>query len=240
MDKQHILAEIARTADQNGGVPLGRARFLQETGIRETDWSGVHWARWSDALAEAGYPANQMNAALDDDYLLEQYAAFAHELGRLPVEAELKLKRKASPTFPSHNTFRRLGSRREFLLKVADYSRGRDDLSGVAHLCEVKASELPAESGSASGDDDSDFGFVYLIQSGRYHKIGKSNSVGRRERELAIQLPEKSRTVHVIRTDDPAGIEAYWHVRFASKRKNGEWFELTTADVKAFRRRKFM
>ena len=83
-------------------------------------------------------------------------------------------------------------------------------------------------------------GFVYLLKVTKYFKIGRSSSFERRSREFAIQLPEKAETVHVIRTDDPVGIELYWHRRFESKRKNGEWFELSAPDVKAFKRRKFM
>ena len=81
---------------------------------------------------------------------------------------------------------------------------------------------------------------MYLIKSGRFYKIGKTNAAGRREYELDLQLPEAVSTIHVIRTDDPGGIEAYWHQRFELKRKKGEWFDLTAADVVTFKRRRYM
>lgn len=83
---------------------------------------------------------------------------------------------------------------------------------------------------------DSKVGEVYLFKSGRYYKIGKTIDTVRRGNELRIQLPEKCVLIHSIKTDDPSGIEAYWHRRFESKRMQGEWFDLSSADVKAFKR----
>lgn len=52
--------------------------------------------------------------------------------------------------------------------------------------------------------------------------------------------PEDLELIHAISTDDAHGIEAYWHKRFAEKRRGGEWFELSADDVRVFQRRRFM
>ena len=73
---------------------------------------------------------------------------------------------------------------------------------------------------------------------GAIYKLGRSNAVGRRMYELRIQLAERLELVHSFETDDPEGIERYWHDRFAAKRSNGEWFSLGPEDVAAFKRRR--
>lgn len=89
-----------------------------------------------------------------------------------------------------------------------------------------------------SGEEEA--GCVYLAQSGQHFKIGRSNTLEDRIRTLKIQLPEKLVVVHHIKTDDPPGIETYWHRRFADQRKNGEWFELSPEDVEMFKARNVM
>jgi Meiotically up-regulated gene 113 len=241
VQKDYILAEIARTARENGGEPLGVKRFYNETGIKQTDWAGRYWVRWSDAIIEAGFPANQLQAAFSDDCMLEKVASLVRRLGHFPVKNELLMHRRTDDALPHHATLaRRFGSRRQLAERVLEYCKnagGCEDIIAICRrLCDGSP-KIPLSLGRASLNT---FGDVYLLKCGRSYKTGHSNASGRRERELAIQLPEKSKIVHVIKTDDPCGIERYWHQRFDSKRKNGEWFELSAEDVAAFRRRKFM
>jgi hypothetical protein len=239
ISKKYILQEIKRTTELNGGKPLGRKRFETETGIKESDWSGKFWVKWNDILRDAGYIPNQLTRPHDIEALLNNYAGFAQELGHLPVKAELQLKRRSDPTFPSHNVFCRFGTKSQLVKILLEYCQSHEGYNEVILMCKeyVPENEKTAELTTRQVES---FGFVYLLKSGRFYKIGRSNDAGRREYEIALQLPEKVKKIHVIRTDDPVGIEEYWHKRFAVKRKNGEWFELNAADVAAFKRRKFM
>jgi hypothetical protein len=171
--------------------------------------------------------------------MLSQYIGLVRELGRVPVQAELEMKRRQDNQFPSAKTFRRFGGKADLIRRAAEFSRANGHMDTL-EICEVASKATAEAEVDEPAPDDFEIGYVYLLKSGRYYKIGRTNAIGRREYEIGLQLPEKASTVHILKTDDPVGIESYWHRRFADRRKNGEWFELSPADVKAFRRRKFM
>jgi hypothetical protein len=105
-------------------------------------------------------------------------------------------------------------------------------------MCKVViGAQPPARDGNQEART---LGDVYLLKSGRHYKIGRSSRSAQRGQRLAAQLPERANLIHVIKTDDPPGIERYWHKRFAQRHKKGEWFDLTCEDVTVFKRRKFM
>lgn len=238
VSRDYLLAEIRRTAEANGGIPLGKRRFQSETGIAEHDVLR-YWPRWGDAVSEAGYARNLLQDAYDDEHLLGLLADETRRLGRFPVAAELRVRHTEDPTFPDAKTFQNRWHRGEQVAQLVGFCAERPEYADVLAVVEplmiTRQTAAPSPRVAAVT-----IGEVYLLRVGRHYKIGRTNSFGRREYELAIQLPERATTVHVIKTDDPVGIEDYWHRRFAAKRANGEWFALTSDDVAAFRRRRFM
>ncbi len=237
MDKQFILDEIKRTAKENDGVPLGKTSFQKQTGIKPYDWLGKYWLRWGDALKEAGFAPNTFSVAYPDEFLLDKLCQLTKELGHFPLNAELKLKINSDNTYPSSTVFERLGNKRTTLLKLIEYAKlhNYNDIIELFKLPDAKSdtSEAPRKDKEISGS-------VYIIKSGKYYKIGRTNATGRRRYEIELQLPEKAKLIHEIKTDDPVGIEKYWHDRFDKFHANGEWFSLTLEEVNAFKRRKFM
>jgi hypothetical protein len=239
--KDYILAEIRRRAQENGGQALGRMRFSKEAGIKESEWLGRFWTKWSDAVAEAGLSPNTFQRAYSTAELFEPLMSLVLEIGKFPTGAELRMKARNTPNFPSHNPYEKYGRRglADVLLRYCEENQGRAE---VITICKQVLMVSPNEASGANLEPQGeiDYGDVYLVKFGRYFKIGRSNHLGRRSYELGLQLPEDPKTIHSIRTDDPIGIEEYWHKRFKDKRKNGEWFDLTSEDLNAFKRRKFM
>lgn len=131
---------------------------------------------------------------------------------------------------------RRFGSVIQLRAKAKRWAEAHNSFADVANLIPEVEEVQPAMPilESTTGD-----GYVYLLKSGSHYKIGRSDNVEKRIKQINISLPEEVSLVHVIRTDDPSGIEAYWHRRFGDLRANGEWFKLSTSEISAFKRRKF-
>ncbi len=230
-EKEEILEAIRRTAKQNGGRPLGEQRFKRETGLKS--WM-KYWARFGDAQKDAGFAPNQLQGAYDDDFLLRKVANIARRLKRFPTYREIGIERQDDPELPDKKTFCRLGSKHDLATKLIAFCEIRGNYGDVIALSEpiLKTDNRT----QTDADGITQIGEVYLFRSGRYYKIGKTKDTVRRGQELRVQLPEQPNLIHSIKTDDPSGVEAYWHKRFASKRKGGEWFDLNASDVKAFKR----
>jgi hypothetical protein len=208
--------------------------FERETGISESAWFGRYWARWGDAVAEAGFTPNTKKQRHEEQFVFEKLAQACRHFGRMPVAMELRLYKKIDTEFPNEKTILlTFGGKANLVRRFAEWVNGKQGYEDVAAMVSPDAIEEPEHTETARE------GLVYLIKSGSHYKVGRSDEIERRVKEIRVALPEAATLVHAIRTDDPAGIEAYWHRRFGSKRANGEWFRLSASDVAAFKRRKY-
>jgi hypothetical protein len=221
-------------AKARGGQPPGARLFKSETGIRESAWRGVHWARWSEAIAEAGLEPNTAPPKLTEQFILEKIAEAFRHFGKIPSAMEFRVYGRTHKGFPNKSTIlRAFQSKENMLCRLAEFANANRAYSDIAAMLVDMA---PATESDERTTRD---GLVYLIRSGAYYKIGRSDQLERRVKEIRVALPEAAILIHSIRTDDPSGIEAYWHRRFDNRRAKGEWFKLTNADVTAFKRRKY-
>ena len=231
--KQDILEAIRQTAKQNDGKPLGSDRFQKETGIGVYDWNN-YWAKFSDAQQEAGFTPNLLYTAYDNEFLIEKVISKIRKFGKYPTFGELQVEFNKDADFPFHALRRR--KQNEFIRKIIEYCNKKTGYNDVINICKPIIEKLDKQEKPEDIKGNEKIGEVYLAKSGHYYKIGKTKDSVRRGQELKIQLAEELKLIHSIKTDDPSGIEAYWHNRFEAKRKQGEWFDLNSADVKAFKR----
>lgn len=229
--RDYIIDQIGRVAKKIGRPP-GRRVFERETGIRMPEWYGVHFRSWGEALREAGYQPNEKNEKFSSELILRKYAEAVRHFERIPAEIDIRMYSRNRKDFPGHSTFsNHFGNKAGLVAALAKFVRENNEFSDLIALLPD-----PEETDTPSSPTE---GLVYLLKSGNYYKIGRSNELERRVKEISVSLPEEVSLEHAIRTDDPPGIEAYWHRRFSERRARGEWFHLTVADLRAFKRRQF-
>ena len=146
---------------------------------------------------------------MDADALLEKAASLVRELGHFPRRAELSMKRVQEKSFPSEKTFRRYGNKPFFAKAIYNWCQGKEEWTDVRTLCEDLKSNAVETTEESEIRTRQETGFVYLMKSGKYYKIGRTNALDRRQYEIGMQLPEEIQLIHSIVTDDPSGIEAY-------------------------------
>ena len=231
--RERIVSEIKRLVAESGKVP-GVKAFETETGILRREWTGKIWARWGEAVQEAGFEPNGLTQRFDSGQVLQSVIECCEALGRLPSNNDLRLFAHQNPGFPANGTIENHYPKRALLVEaLRTHSRVNPS---YAHISDMLPDPVAA---IVEASSTSNYGHVYLLKAGDYYKIGQSSDLEKRVKSINVALPDKATLEHAISTDDPPGIEAYWHRRFADRRANGEWFKLSKADVLAFKKRKF-
>jgi hypothetical protein len=96
---------------------------------------------------------------------------------------------------PGHNSIRRnFHSKGNMLQGLAEWAGANSDYSDIAVMLADAAPAQPAEPRSALD------GFVYLIGSSVHYKVGRSDELERRVKEIRIALPEAATLEHSMRT----------------------------------------
>ncbi len=232
--RDRIISEIRKFVADNRGQTPGIKSFEIATGIPRKEWLGKIWARWGDALLEAGFEPNALTPRMSGDDILEKLGRACLDFGRLPSTSDLRVYGRGNPDFPSTSTLEN-----HYLTRPALVEALRAWVGNKPEFATVIDMLPAAVTSHMEVEEKITEGHVYLVKSGDFFKIGRSDQIERRMKEIRIALPHASTLEHTIQTDDPPGIEAYWHRRFADKRANGEWFRLSRTDVSAFKRRRF-
>ena len=236
--KEQIVSEIRRLAKLNNGH-ISKRKFITTTGISERQILGRHWATWNEALTEAGVATSRFfQPKTDETLILAAFAELIERLNKWPTVNQLRLERHRNQSFPSLDVIDRLKKETSLPEKLLEYCETNGNLSTAARIARDRMLTEAAQSNVVGRVTV--VGYVYMMKSGRRYKIGHTTTPSRRHREVRLDLPDPTTLVHAIETDDPVGIESYWHNRFSSKRvRDTEFFTLDATEVAAFKRRKY-
>jgi Meiotically up-regulated gene 113 len=236
--KNEIISLICKLANEAGGVPPGQRKFATETGIKDHVWRGKIWVKWTDALAEAGFDSLKWIEKFDDEFLLTKLGDLAVRLGHFPSQSELRYESANNSNFPSTTAFKKRWGMSQIAEELARYAAKFENATVSRLATDYLQAKPVKEVLKAEFTNAAAKGHVYLQKVDKRFRIGKTNSLVGRYRQVQLETPHKVEYVHTILTDDPDGVEKYWHKRFEPLRLqiSGDWFVLKPTDIAAFKR----
>jgi hypothetical protein len=97
VDREGMLGALRKAVETRKGQRMTLREFIEEAGIDRSDVFR-HFARWEDALREAGCNSATYKPRIDAAVLLADWGATARAIQRVPTKAEFSLRGKHSAT----------------------------------------------------------------------------------------------------------------------------------------------
>ncbi len=137
MEKHAILTEIKRTRRSKWRSAARRARFSQDKrdeGLQTGE--GRTGSVAAMQFATPDFSSNKLQAAYNEELLIEKFIGLARDLGHFPVATEVKMKAGAITAFPWHKlTFARFGSKQQFAARILNFCKDRAGYDDIVALC---------------------------------------------------------------------------------------------------------
>lgn len=240
LTKEDILKEIQKWAKENGSKTPSEKIFYDYSEIGIYDLKKYGWANYGELVREAGLTPNKFdNTKFNPEELCEIFIEVIHKTGKWPTRGILDVKHHKDSNFPDSSTFyNKLGLTGDLAQKILEYIKDKQGHDDVVNICNSVIEKYKNENETDEKNSEKVIhGWVYLFKHGHYnqYRIGKTTDLLRRGSEIRIQLPERAILIHSIETADITGVETYWLNRFKSKQMNGDWFNLSRADVREFK-----
>ena len=237
MTKEKIIIEYKKIKKELGHKPSS-TEFYKYSNVSKRmlgkAFGSCAYSKLTEACGDIPNPFSSRKSNLTE--ILQQYGELIRKLEKLPAIVEWE-NENLKPSVPgievSHNL-----KWSEIPQKFYEFAKNDDKWKDIINKFFSNTSFKNDDINTNSANQS--HGHVYLLKHDNAYKIGKSFDVTRRYKEIKVQMPHDTEEIHVIETDDPSGIEAYWHNRFKDKKLKGEWFNLSREDIKAFKKRKFM
>src|SRR4051794_5323497 len=108
------------------------------------------------------------------------------DTGRIPATMEMRMYKKVDADFPNEKSMLlAFGGKADLLRRFGEWARATAGFEDVAAMVTQTTDSHGAQPRAAPLE-----GFVYLIRSGPHYKIGRSDELERRVKEIRIALPE--------------------------------------------------